>query len=650
MSESREPKKEGLASNHLVDASKENRAATESEIVRNSDELGSFVAENEATVSDPELECFRAAPVEVEDAYAGLLVSGASGSKKLRFWDRLFAREFVGLDIGSGSVKFVRLRKSGERIKILEYRIETFSGMERTEDFEIASRIRALLGKKGLRSPNIITTISGPSLNVRVIKMPRVSKKQIREALLWRNKKELHFFNDAPTMLDYLAIDEDAGAGSREFNILVLAVKEELVKRHIGILSKSGIVPQKVVAKPIATWNSYLNSPDRMDEEVLIDMGHDSTSLCFFHQGKLNFARELTIGANHFTLALMETIFSEKQTFSLSWDEAERIKRSHGLLSGNTGGFSSEGVPLNEISSRLRPIAEKLVSEINLSVSYYRENLGVEKTDRVLLTGNGIRIPNLKIYLEQNLGLPIELFNPISGATLGDDCRSDPELLSGAAVAFGSALSSGPYMNYAPPELKIQVKYTRYLALFGKAAALLVLILFHVAAFLIWEKEMKKEAVRLTEENLRMILPKTKEYEDLVQKQAEFRAQEKALRSEMVIGHSVLDQMKIISSVVPEEIVLDEIRYGDVVQTDRTGDVKDKKLRSETKSRPENDPLRNVFVIKGKTYKNLFYGDVHLIDFLASLERTGYFSNVELNEKKREPGTDQLNFQIICRR
>ena len=104
----------------------------------------------------------------------------------------------IGIDVGSYSVKMVELAKEKEKliIKNLAYkRIDTLPKEE------LAGVLRELTESAGITSKEVNTAVSGPSVVIRLVELPRMSKEELRNAIPFEAEKYI------PFSIDEVALD-----------------------------------------------------------------------------------------------------------------------------------------------------------------------------------------------------------------------------------------------------------------------------------------------------------------------------------------------------------------------------------------------------------------------------------------------------------
>lgn len=562
-------------------------------------------------------------------------------AKRLTWWQRIMATRSVGLEVSDRAIRVVKVRRWGSSQEI-EMAAEDVHEYGVAEDVDmVAERLKRLMERVPLGGVPVHSILSSHDMNIRLLRMPKVSKKEIHDALLWKNKKELHFFNDAPTVLHYVILDEDQSQNDNEFHVLVVAVKEESIKRHLSILEKAGVLPARLIIRPVAQWNILRVLPGALGHTCVIDVGFERTQLTFYRNGSLQYAREVPVGGNHFTKALMQTIFVDETAHDLAWSEAEALKCEVGMAGDLSPMKTSRGIPHPEIAVMMRPVAERLFSEIRMSMDYFSEQFKVESFESVLAFGKGLRMKGLKKYLESQIGQPIHLPSAVECVVGGSADLID---------AVGAALSVKSDFSFLPEHIQSEWRYRRA---FRKVVQGIVLLLLTIgsAAYI---QHVKISDLRTIQDQLTGSLEglngRLQEYESLNARHNYWMALEKSLTQETRSDTSISTALKYLSAITPKEIVLEEISWGE-----RFNEAEQRRL--ETSSRMKQQGFVGTstadtaaFRLRGAVVLDVFYADVHLLNYLNALERASWLDGVRLKEKRIDLECDAMQFEIVANR
>jgi cell division ATPase FtsA len=204
---------------------------------------------------------------------------------------------------------------------------------------------------------------------------------------------------------------------------------------------------------------------------ALLDIGANTSLLNFYRGRNLVFSREIPIGGEHITHAMAKPINSPSGAMNVSPEEAEKLKRNIGIPLQDEAKveFLTDYGPLKgeQLSALLRPTLERLVMEINRTVSYYIKTFKPENPiDEIYLTGGSSRLRNIEKFLLYNLeGVqkvePLNIVRTVKGWADSGVFKQElmmEQAMPHLAVAFGLCLGSGGKVNLIPAKEKLEQK------------------------------------------------------------------------------------------------------------------------------------------------------------------------------------------------
>lgn len=336
----------------------------------------------------------------------------------------------MGLDLGSQVIKAVEITLEGPEPVITGFaRVEIPPGTER------GAAIAEAFKKGKFRSKNVVTSVSGQSVVVRYVSMPRMSENELRQAIRIEADRYVPFELDE-VKLDCQSLTRrphkgaDADPNDKEqMAVLLVACRIQTLDEQVKQVLSQGLSPQAVDVDVFALANAWelCGLPEEAAEGeqekgvALIDVGHVRTSINVLCGGETCFSREIGIGGHDMTQAVARRL-------GIELHEAENLKRSPGEQEA-------------ELQRAIAPVLEDLTSEITLSLDFVEHHEGL-RVEEILLSGGGILAPGAITYIEQATARTARAWNPIEGLRIAVD-RVDVEELeawaSSLAVAVGLA-------------------------------------------------------------------------------------------------------------------------------------------------------------------------------------------------------------------
>lgn len=307
---------------------------------------------------------------------------------------QLFGSDITGIDIGAGSVKFVRIA-GGRRPKLLSAGLLELPPAAEQADQAAALRV-FLAGKKiGKR---VVTMLPGARLTIRHLTLPKMPLPELSEAVRWESKRHLSYPLDEAVIEFLIQGEKREGAGDK-YDLLFVAAERSAVNGLLLPFEQAGIAVEALDAHPLALRNLCRLRGEPADANVLVaDLGAGGTEINIFQGGELLFSRSVEIGGISATLAMADEL-------GLSQNEAEAIKRQTNVAT----------VPDNDRPAAiLRKGLDSMLREIRRSAEYFKTLFRGRAVDRFVLTGGGALMPGIREYFSRSLAGPVELDSPFA--------------------------------------------------------------------------------------------------------------------------------------------------------------------------------------------------------------------------------------------
>lgn len=378
-----------------------------------------------------------------------------------------------GIDVGRCALKALKLRLAGDgkvefvaKDYIEHAKILSQPDADRSE--LISRALEAFLSHHDISKDEIVVSVPGQHTLARFTKLPPVAAKRIPDIVRYEADQQIPFDMDE-VIWDYQTFQQE---GAPDLEVGIFAMKRELIREHLLHFEQASIEPIAVQSGPLAVYNAAKFDGMLGDETtILLDIGAENTDLIIATQDTF-WTRTVPIGGNNFTEALVKS-------FKLSFSKAEGLKRT-----------ADSSKYARQIFQAMRPIFADLVQELQRSIGFYSSTHRDTHVEKVVCLGNAFKLPGLRKYLQQNLGLPVETpesFKMAAPSGVSRDAEFQDQLLS-FTVAYGLALQGADQgavtSNLLPTEIAKQVVWRKKRPAFAAAAACLVL-----AGGMIWFRQ-----------------------------------------------------------------------------------------------------------------------------------------------------------------
>jgi type IV pilus assembly protein PilM len=339
----------------------------------------------------------------------------------------------VGVDISSTAVKLLQLTRAGNRYRVEHYAVESLPPNAVVEknivEVEIVGEaIKRALTRSGSKAKFGAAAVSGSSVITKVIPMPAELDEDELEAQV-----ELEAVNYIPYPIEEVNLDfEVLGPMPNtpdSVQVLLAASRSENVEMRASALELGGLTPRVMDVEAFAVENAFALLADQLSGPrdglvALVDSGATMTTLNVLRNGRTLYTREQVFGGKQLTDEIM-------RRYGLSYEEAGLAKRQGGL-------------PESYQVEVLTPFKEAMVQQISRLLQFFYAGSEFNRVDQIVVAGGSAAIPGLAQMVEENLGVPTMIANPLAQMTLGPRVQAQALAQDAPAlmIACGLALRS----------------------------------------------------------------------------------------------------------------------------------------------------------------------------------------------------------------
>ena len=343
---------------------------------------------------------------------------------------------------------------------------ETAEQPSEAENVDKEEQIRQALIKfksnNKIKNEKIFVSIPGQATFNRLITIPPVEAKRIREIVSYEAKQQIPFpLTDV--LWDYQVIGSLKEKTTEEREVMLFAVRKEIINNFLANLAAADIRIQGIQIASVAIYNFIRYEKKDLDACVAIDIGAENTDLIVVDNDKL-WLRALPFAGNDITKAL-------QKRFNIPYDEAEKLK----LKSGKT----KQSKKIFEV---MKPVLKDIVGEIHRSVGYFKSMSKDVKFEKMIFLGNATKLSGFQEFFSQNLQYDIEILSEINNIHVSPKLNLNlfQSNLTTFAVAIGLALQGvGVSVNnicLLPEEIAIKSLVQNQKKYLGLAVLLLGLV------------------------------------------------------------------------------------------------------------------------------------------------------------------------------
>jgi len=457
----------------------------------------------------------------------------------------------IGLDIGTDSIKFVKLQRKGGSYELLSYGVVSVSHLKNAPQEEQTAAISDILGnllKGEKRGVDIFTAISGSQVTIKTIAIPQMPKAELKKAIPWASKKHLPVALEEANF-DYKILGEIEEGKIIKNEVIIVAAEKDLVNDRIDLYRKSGLKVAGISVTPFAMWNLLRSIKTGPPGIAWIDIGAKFATIVIFQDNTPYFSREILTAGDSITESIRSfTSLLEEEAFSD--EEADRLKKEYGVLQQDTR---------PEIAKSITPVIGRLIGEIQRSLSFYQQRHPESSVEKVCLTGQTARLPGLPDMMEERLGIDVEVINPFKNIKIGlspVETAKFSELAPAFSVATGLALDTGEGINLLPTEIKEQRAMARLIPILRGSAISLIAILSVLYVYAAVQVKANKKVLDVWKTTVKTFTPTPVVPQQIKEKIGRINRMKEII--ERLEKREIIEPfiLKEISNILPESVVL----------------------------------------------------------------------------------------------
>ena len=337
----------------------------------------------------------------------------------------------IGVDIGSHAVKVCQLKRTDKAYAVVNLGSATLpedavDDGTLNDPEAVGKAISQLFKNLKIKKKKIGFSISGYSVIVKKVNLAVMTEKELEEHIQSEAEQYIPFDID-DVYLDFqdLKTNEE---GSDRTNVMLVAAKKEIVDDYLEMLEGLNLQPVIVDVDGFALENTYEYNYPKDENVALVDIGASKMNINIISKGVSVVARDIVVGSRQLTEQI-------QNAFDLDFNEAEALKLGH--------------IPAGEKQQQIEEIfsttCTQWVLEIKKAIDLYHANNADEQLARLVLSGGGAKVAGLAEFLNNETGIPVELFNPFANMTVNNK-KIDVDYLNtiGPEMAIATGIAIRP--------------------------------------------------------------------------------------------------------------------------------------------------------------------------------------------------------------
>ncbi len=559
----------------------------------------------------------------------------------------------LGIDIGFEFLRLVKITRSYDnKWRLLDWKSVSIPGTLSKGSAEFAEFLKSeiLLFCGSLKGLNIWVLMSAANVEVRHIRIPKVSKKEIANAVYWTTKKELPF-DEKENFIDFELHGEVTDQGVTKFLIMAYIAPVKEVEEIKNLFSKIELPLSGITIVPFAIQNIIRLGKGNVfgARFAILFIGNDFSRIDIYDTGNLVMTRDIKAGTNSMIDSLIDEInFREKShvpgDHALYADRDEAKKMLFSLDPGSPHIKEKDfsvSLTSEEIFVMILPAMERAVRQVERTFGHYASQPGNEKIENIYVSGVLSVYKPLVDYVGEQLGIKSEVLDFFNQQVCSLNENEIKGLFSGRIAfipALGAALSDNKHtlnlkFTYKDKENDSDIKrFNRNIFIAFASAVFVCAVILGYQGFVARQK--RAELARL-ERNL----PQNIVYvnRDMVRQMASTvneQQEELKLYSKRYMGVAVISE---VSMLTPPDIGLTRLR------------VSLGSLSFGEKGTEGDGSAAEIVLIDGIIQGDRNFAEAALSRYVMKLDSSPMFSKISVKESNYTPaskGAAALYFTI----
>jgi len=551
----------------------------------------------------------------------------------------------IGVDIGHQSLRLVKtVKKDDKTWELLDYRSVPYSHISSRKSTEFVNFLSTEMSAfcSEYRDSNLWAIMSAAKVNVRHIRIPKVAKKQVENAVYWTIKKETPF-DEKDTVFDFEIQQEVTEQGLKKWLVMVYTAPRGDVEDIRKLFSQIGLPLTGISITPFAFQNIFNTGwiPPADGSIASLFIGNDFSRIDIYDEGRLVMTRGIKAGINSMVELLMERLMvlsREKSDVDaiVPTVSTEEVKKALFTLSPDspplTAGEAGFGLTEKEIFSVILPALERVVRQVERTFEHYTIHLKNKKVGRIYVsTAMNIYRPFIE-YVGEQLGVESDIPDPLS--LQFDDSNREFQQTSlservASIPALGLALSDNDYTPNLLYRFKDKEKAVQTARINRIASMAMTVVVLVVSVFFLYQVQAayQKEAVIMNLESQLLQYHPRVDRNIIAQLAAGAKGEQQVMRvyGERYLGMAVISEL---SALTPSNIRLIAVKadLAGAVATVKAGEP-----AKEAGKEAAGNVARSV-VIEGVIFGDRKLLDSMLAGYVIKLESSPIFRLVSIQK------------------
>ena len=359
----------------------------------------------------------------------------AAPSQKMRLLKALTFQKAIGIgiEIGNRCIKIAKINRiSDKSFELLDYDTIDVEQTDKIDTPHLTKALATLLTRfcAGLKRYDIWCCVASAKVETRCIRIPKLPKKQIPNAVFWTFSKEVSF-NDKEMLLDFRILGDVNENGMTKTQVMTFTIpiaETEALKR---LFSRTGHPLTGISIVPFAIQNLLKKGivQETGQNTCCLFIGRDWSRITIYANGDLILSRGIKAGMHSMIDAIAEqyrhpsptdmppTLVMEDRDVTPPEEKdayyAAAREAFYQFLDtdSSTAPRSQDGKPV-DIFQIIYPAIDRLIKQVERTIAHFSLHFKRSGVSDILISGKMTANATVISHIGSQLGVPVNILNP----------------------------------------------------------------------------------------------------------------------------------------------------------------------------------------------------------------------------------------------
>jgi type IV pilus assembly protein PilM len=221
----------------------------------------------------------------------------------------------IGVDFGSDCLRLAQVELIGNEHHLVAAASAGVPSHVRNDPAArfafFAESVRDLLVQHNFRGRRVILSLPASLMHIQHLRVPKMDDEALKKGLAWEARGKLPF-DPTQAVLRHLVAGEIYHDQEPKYEVILMAARRDLVDQYLAAANKARLTIAGMNVEPKATIDCFSHIYRRQSDidatTCYVDIGCTASRATIARGGKIQFARVIPIGGEHFSRAVASAL------------------------------------------------------------------------------------------------------------------------------------------------------------------------------------------------------------------------------------------------------------------------------------------------------------------------------------------------------